>query len=276
MNPPSAFTPDLAAYFARIGYTGPRTPTRATLDGILAAHASSIPFENLAILLGRPISLEPADVEQKLVHAMRGGYCFEQNTLLLLVLTALGFHVTPLSARVRLLLPREFTPPRTHLFLKVMIDGVPWLADVGVGSGSLSGAIRLDRDEEQPTPHEPRRLTHENGLHFHQIKLGDTWSDVYEFTGEEMHPIDREVASWWTSTNPGSKFHQTLMAARTGLDGTRYGIRNREFTHRRGAEILERHDIATPEELLEVLAQNFGLHFPAGTRFGPPGSPWPS
>ena len=26
--------------------------------------------------------------------------------------------------------------------------------------------------------------------------------------------------------------------------------------------------------LLAVLAKQFGLHFPAGTRFGPPGSPW--
>ena len=274
--PPPAFTPDLDAYFARIGYTGPREPTRATLDGILAAHASAIPFENLAVLLGLPINLEPAAIERKLVHEKRGGYCFEQNTLLLHVLAALGYTVTPLSARVRLLLPREFTPPRTHLFLRVEIDGVPWLADVGVGSGSLTGAIRFDREGEQPTPHEARRLTSEGGIRYHQIKLGEEWSDVYEFTGEEMHLIDREVANWWTSTNAGSKFRQNLMAARAGPDGTRFGLRNREFTHRRGAAILERRELATPEELLEVLAQHFGLHFPAGTRFGPPGSPWPA
>lgn len=276
MNPPSDFVPDLDAYFARIGYAGPRAPTRATLDGILAAHASAIPFENLDVLLGRPISLEPAAIERKLVHAKRGGYCFEQNTLLLHVLAALGYRVTPLSARVRLLLPREVTPPRTHLFLRVEIDGVPWLADVGVGSGSLTAAIRFDREDEQPTPHEPRRITREGGLCFHQIKLGEVWSDVYEFTGEVMHPIDREVANWWTSTNPGSKFRQNLMAARSGPDGTRFALRNGEFTHRRGAAILERRDLATPEELLAVLAQHFGLHFPAGTRFGPPGSPWPT
>ncbi len=275
MNPPPVFTPDLDAYFARIDYTGSRDPTRATLDGILAAHASSIPFENLAVLLGLPINLEPAAIERKLVHAKRGGYCFEQNTLLLHVLAALGYRVTPLSARVRLLLPRGFTPPRTHLFLRVEIDGVPWLADVGVGSGSLTAAIRFDHEGEQPTPHETRRLTSEGGIRFHQIKLGDEWSDVYEFTGEEMHLIDREVANWWTSTNAGSKFRQNLMAARSGPDGTRFGLRNREFTHRRGAAILERREIATPEELLAVLAQHFGLHFPAGTRFGPPGSPWP-
>ena len=66
------------------------------------------------------------------------------------------------------------------------------------------------------------------------------------------------------------------MVARAGLDGTRRTINNREFTHRRGAEILEQCEITGPDKLLEMLAQEFDLHFPAGTRFGPPGSVWPS
>src|SRR5438034_6703222 len=47
----------LAAYFARIGYAGPREPSLATLRGIVAAHATSIPFENLEVLLGRGVKL---------------------------------------------------------------------------------------------------------------------------------------------------------------------------------------------------------------------------
>ena len=274
MNPP--FAPDLDAYFARIGYTGPREATLTTLHAVLHAHVSSIPFENLDVLLGRGIDLDPAAIEQKLVHGKRGGYCFEQNTLLLHVLTALGYLVTPLSARVRLLRPREFTPPRTHLFLRVELDGVPWVADAGVGSASLTTCIRLDLASEQATAHEPRRITREDGRSFHQIRLGEDWSDVYEFTGEAMPPIDRELANWWTSTNPGSKFCQSLAVARSGPDGTRYAIRDREFVYRCGATTLEQIAITTPEQLLAVLAQHFGLHFPAGTRFGGPGKAWPT
>jgi len=33
--------------------------------------------------------------------------------------------------------------------------------------------------------------------------------------------------------------------------------------------------IGSPEELLLVLAERFGLAFPPETRFGSPGSPWP-
>lgn len=269
-------SPDLDAYFARIGYAGPREPTLATLHAIAGHHAAAIPFENLDVLLNRPPRLDPSSLEAQLVHARRGGYCFQQNGLLLHILGTLGFAVRPLSARVRLQRPRDFIPPRTHLFVRVELAAGPWIVDCGVGSFSLTAAIRLVEDLEQATPHEPRRIVREGGSFFHQVKVGGEWTDVCEFTGEEMPLIDRELANWWTSTNPASGFRQRLTAARAGLDGTRRAILNREFTHRRGPEILTQREIASPEELLDVLAEHFGLHFPAGTRFGPPDSPWPA
>jgi N-hydroxyarylamine O-acetyltransferase len=102
---------NLDAYFARIGYEGPREPTLAVLPALSAAHTRSIPFENLDVLLGRPIKLEIDAIFQKLVCDRRGGYCFEQNGLLLHVLDELGFQVAPLSARVRWQRPRDFIPP---------------------------------------------------------------------------------------------------------------------------------------------------------------------
>lgn len=268
--------PDLDTYFTRIGYTGPRDPTLETLHSICAAHAASIPFENLDVLLGRPISLEPSALFQKLVHDRRGGYCFEQNGLLLLVLTRLGFRAAPLSARVRWQRPRDFTPPRTHVFLRIELDGTSWLADVGVGSGSLTAAIRLDpTGAEQATPHEPRRIVHEDGRYFHQMKLGADWADLCEFTLEEMPLIDRELANWYTSAHPQSHFKNRLIAARARPDGRRLAVLNHEFTRRERDGRAETRPIASPDELLQILAEHFGLTFPAGTRFGPPGSPWP-
>src|SRR5688572_2362429 len=97
---------DLDAYLARIGLTGKIAPDFETLQAVARQHATTIPFENLDVLLGRPISLEPAALLQKLVHGKRGGYCFEQNNLLLLALRAIGYDVTPLGARVRWQIPR--------------------------------------------------------------------------------------------------------------------------------------------------------------------------
>jgi N-hydroxyarylamine O-acetyltransferase len=272
----ASFPFDLDAYFNRIGYTGPRTPTLETLHAITARHATAIPFENLNVLLGRGISLDASAVFQKLVHDRRGGYCFEQNSLLLAALETLGFRVTPLSARVRWQRPREFTPPRTHLFVRVDIDGERWMTDVGVGGLSLTSALRLETGGEQTTPHDVRRIVREGSRFFHQVQLGNEWHDVCEFTGEEMPVIDRELANWYTSAHPQSHFRSRLLVARAGDDGERYTLLNNEFSIRRRGEPADSRQIASPSELLEILATHFGLHLPSGTRFGPAGSPWPS
>lgn len=267
-------TPHLDAYFARIRYAGPRDPTLATLRGIVFQHVTNIPFENINVLLGLGISLDPRTVEQKLVHDRRGGYCFEQNGLLLRVLTALGFTAEPLSARVRLQQPRDFTPPRTHLFLKVTINGVPWLADTGVGGFSPTAPLRIDTEAAQETHHGAHRVVHEDGVFFHQAMTKDGWSDVYEFTGECMPEIDRTLANWWTSTSPESKFRNSLLVALALPDGTRAGIMNRSLVRRRAGDIVEASDIGSPQELLTLLDQTFGLRFAAGTRLDGPQCEW--
>jgi N-hydroxyarylamine O-acetyltransferase len=275
LSPVSAAS-DLDAYFARIGYDGPRAPTLATLHAITAAHTSSIPFENLSILMGEAIDLEIDAVMRKLVHARRGGYCFEQNGLLLHVLGALGFEVTPLGARVRLDRPRDFIPPRTHVFLRVDVEGEPWITDVGVGGVSLTSAIRLDTEAEQTTPHDCRRIVRDSGRLFHQVRFGDDWQDVCEFTLEEMPPVDRELGNWFTSAHPRSHFKNRLIVARAASDGSRLTLLNDELKIRRRGAAAEKRLVATADELLDVLGRHFGLSFPPGTRFGPAGSPWPT
>ena len=266
---------DLDRYFARIGHRGSRAPTLATLNEIVRAHVEAIPFENLDVLLGRRIDLDLAAIERKLIHDRRGGYCFEQNALLLAVLEALGYQARPLSARVRHQRPRDYTPARTHLFLRVELD-TSWLADVGVGSMSPTSALRLDTSEPQPTPHETRRLIREGGVMFHQLQYGEEWHDVYEFTLEEMPPIDREVASWYTSTHPASHFRSRLWVARSLPDGARLSLLNRQLTVRRRDGSADHRMLASPDELLAVLAEQFGLVFAPGTRFACEGLDWPA
>ena len=125
------FTPNLDAYFARIGYAGPRTATPEVLRAIHAAHARAIPYENLDILLGREIRIDLASIERKLVHQKRGGYCFEQNCLLAAALRALGFRVTPCISRVRWQVPNDVVTPLTHLVLLVDCADRRFLSDVG-------------------------------------------------------------------------------------------------------------------------------------------------
>lgn len=267
---------DLEAYLARIGYAGPREATAAVLTAVHAAHARTIPFENLDILLGRTIATDLPAVTRKLVHDRRGGYCFEQNALLGAALRALGFEVAPLLGRVRWQVPADVATPLVHQVLRVTpADAGPRLADVGFGSMSLTRPLRLVEDEEQLSGLEPRRLVRRGPLLAHQARLGETWGDVYTFAPEPVAEVDLELGNWYACAHPQSAFRHQLRASLT-LDDRRHTLLNRDLTVRHADGRVERRVIADADELLAVLAGYFGLHFPAGTRFAlRPDVPWP-
>ncbi len=259
---------DLDRYFRRIGYTGPTTPTAATLHALTRAHAQSIPFENVDVLLDRPIRLGPDALYRKLVLAHRGGYCFEQNGLFLEVLRDLDFEARPLRAAVRIDEPDRSVPTgHTHLALEVRLDGESWLTDVGFGSSSLTRALRLVPDIEQVTPHDTRRLVQADGRWFHQILHGGTWTDVYAFAGESMPLSDRRIANWYTSTYPDSKFRHELMVAIALPDGGRATLHNHQLTLREADGSVRQRSIAGMPALLDVLRERFGIDLPTGTHF---------
>jgi N-hydroxyarylamine O-acetyltransferase len=263
MSPGGEVALDLDAYLGRIGYAGNLAPTPAVLEGLHLAHATSIPFENLDIQLGRPIRLDLGSIQAKLVGARRGGYCFEQNKLFGAVLERIGFRVRTLLARVRLGASRVL--PRTHMIL--LVDGTdgPVLADVGFGTGGLLHPIPLSAGPEVRQFAWSFRMAQEPGLWVLQTQEGDAWQDLYAFSLEPQHPVDFEMSNWYTSTHPDSRFVQTLTAQRSAPEA-RFLLRNRVLIVIRGSQTLTR-TVEDDEELLRVLSENFGLDFPPGTRF---------
>jgi N-hydroxyarylamine O-acetyltransferase len=254
---------DLDAYFGRTGYAGDRLPTWAVLEGLHLAHATHIPFENLDVLLGRPIRLDPEGLQAKLVHGRRGGYCFEQNMLFSLVLEQLGFQVTRLAARVRFGATRLL--PRTHMLLRVDVEGTPWLADVGFGGEGLLHPVPLEPGRVVRQYAWTYRVHDESGVWVLQSRRGEDWLDLYAFTPEPQLPVDYEVASYYTATHPDSIFRRMLTAQRPTPEA-RYILRNRELTVDRG-DAVEKFPVADGDELLRVLAECFGLEMPPLTRF---------
>ena len=136
---------DLDGYFRRIGHVGATEPTLSTLAALQAQHALQIPFENLDPLLGRSVRLDAASLQEKLVRQGRGGYCFEHNTLLRMVLEALGFAVTVYAARVLYRRALESVPPRTHMLLRAELPEGSFLVDVGFGGCTPSDAAGVGR-----------------------------------------------------------------------------------------------------------------------------------
>ncbi|GMV61928.1 MAG: arylamine N-acetyltransferase [Parvibaculum sp.] len=251
-------TLDLDAYFSRIGYDGPRTPTLDTLKAIHYAQAVSIPFENLDVLAKRPIHLDPASLQKKLVTEKRGGYCFEVNALFAAVLKELGFDVTTLIGRVRWMAPEEADTARSHMLMRVELPEGPFLADVGFGGLTMTGPIRFETGAEQETPHEPRRLLeHEDGLEL-QAKIAGGWTQIYRFTLEPHRRTDYEVASWYTATHPSSIFVQFLLAGRP-QEGKWLLLFNREFKIRGLDGKAETRVLDSADEIAEVLDSYFGI-----------------
>ena len=255
---------DLDAYCRRIGYTGPRTATLSTLRDVLRLHPAAIPYDAIDARLGVPIELAPAAVDAKLIGARRGGYCFEQNTLLLRVLLALGFHAEPLSARPRWRRPAHEHVARTHMAVRVHLDGRRWLADVGFGSCMLTAPLDLGLSGPQQTIHEPARVVPLEGESRVERLLGGEWLPLYDLLLAPQKPIDLQAANWLISKHPASSFHRNLVVSRT-QDEVRHVLVNTRLTTRRaGAEVEHRELDAAGLE--QSLVEDFGIPMQANFR----------
>lgn len=261
LYPRTAPAIDLEAYFRRIGYTGERAPNLATLKAIHARHAEAIAFENLDPLAGWPVRLDLDSLQRKLVLGGRGGYCYEQNLLFGGALAALGFEVTGLAARVLWRAPEGAINPRTHMLLRVDLARGPHIADVGFGGLTLTGPLRLEPDVEQATPHEPFRLLEADGGFVMQAKVRDAWISLYRFDLQEQLLPDYELANWYLSHHPQSRFVTGLLAARPAAD-RRYALLDNELAVHHLNGPTEKRILASAAELRETLERDFLLTLP--------------
>ena len=81
---------DWKQYLKRINYVGQTDPDLQVLKELQTKHLLSVPFENLDIHLGIPISLRIPDIFEKVVLRRRGGFCYELNGLFIELLHAPG------------------------------------------------------------------------------------------------------------------------------------------------------------------------------------------
>jgi N-hydroxyarylamine O-acetyltransferase len=253
---------DLSAYFDRIGYGGPATPTQAVLAALQKLHPATIAFEGVDVFLGRPVDISAAAVERKLIGRKRGGYCFEQNGLFRRVLLALGFDVTSLIGRVMWRdAPDAPLRPRTHMALKVRIRGDDWLADVGFGGSTLTAPLLWMYDTSQRTPHASYRLVRYGGDTALEQETEEDgakiWRRAYSMSPDPQIEADYEPANWFTSTHPDSWFRHNLVCA-LSPEGRRLNLFNNRLTVRPSNAEPEQH-ILDAEGLERCLVEDFGL-----------------
>ncbi|WP_196776847.1 arylamine N-acetyltransferase family protein [Haloechinothrix halophila] len=240
------------AYLARIGARRPSAATPDTLRELHERHLNAVPFENLAIHLGEPISLAADALHDKIVRRRRGGFCYELNGAFALLLRALGFDVSLLAAKVY----RDdgtLGPPFDHLALRVDC-GESWLVDVGFGRHTRH-PLRLASDAPQRDP---------EGV-FRVADAPDGDSDVY--AGDKpvyrLEPRPRELRDfgptcWWQSTSPESHFTRSVTCSLPTASG-RVTLSGNRLVETIDGERKET-TLASNAEILATYQSRFGIH----------------
>jgi len=208
-------------YLQRLGLDADLPPTVGSLVAIHRAHAQTIPYENLATMLGRPPSVVPADSLARVAATGRAGYCFHQNGALECVLLDLGYVVERRHGHVWTLPEHRHDTSLNHLVL--VVTGLPtatnpggrWWPDVGLGEGFLDPVPLVDGEVvDGPFRFAVGGVTpgRQGGWSFANDPTGS-------FTGLEVRPLDagsEAVAAGHTalSTPPDGVFTKVLVVQR--------------------------------------------------------------
>lgn len=255
---------NLDAYRRRIGLEGPVAPTLETLSRVVARHARAIAFENIEVLAGRVPALDGEALQRKMLSARRGGYCFEQNSLLREALMAMGFTVRRLEARVRAGVPADVHTGRTHMALRVTLEGDDHLVDVGFGSQAPTAPLRLVPDVEQPAGSGRYRFVAHDGEMLLQAQGPDGWADCYRLAAREPLPVDLEIANWYVATHPRAMLRHNVLLGRA-VEGGRLRLFNRTLSvFRPETAAPEVQQLQSRAEFADVLAEGFGLEVQPG------------
>jgi N-hydroxyarylamine O-acetyltransferase len=237
-------TATTGAYLRRLGVERPARPTPDALRELHLRHLRTVPFENLSVHLGEEVVLDEKRLVDKVVGAGRGGFCYELNGAFAALLTALGYDVTLLAARVygeggRLGIPYD------HLALRVRTDdGGDWLADVGFGS-HFHLPLAFGERGEQP-----------DAADLDVLREG---RPVYRLETRPRALADFTAGAWWHRTSPHSHFTRSLVCSRVTEDGGRITLSGRRLTLTAPDGTRRERETGSDAEVLGIYRDEFGI-----------------
>ncbi len=241
-------------YLARIGHAPVDEPTTAALASLQDAHVRTVPFENLDIHLGWPLSLDLADLADKVIDRRRGGFCYELNGLFCALLASLGFDAWLVEARVRNA-DGSLGPRFDHARILVAASDGPWLVDVGTGV-SPRGPIRLD-DAAQRVGHARFRVREVDGRYDSDVDADGGWVQGWSFEPTARALDEFRPRCRYHERSPDSHFtHKPICTLVT--DEGHVTLADRELITTDGHG---RHE-APVDDPLAVLAERFGIAVP--------------
>jgi N-hydroxyarylamine O-acetyltransferase len=264
----------LLSYLSRVGLPASLAsapPTPDLLATLMAAQSRAIPFENLDVVLRRPISTHVVDVSAKLLGTpRRGGYCFEQYNLLSAALSCFGFEVDPLLCRVRWNKRPDEATAFTHVALRVATPKrEAFLVDVGFAGTNSISPVPFGGDASALPEGTFRVLdgATATGYSTLQMELRGEFRDLYMWrSGEVASSADLAQSNFWSYAAPSARFTNEFFAARVVGDARHYIIND---VHRiratldSGAAVTEE-VVRDAAHLARLLSDVFGIDAPAG------------
>lgn len=170
------------AYLDRLGIEGIPDTSLESLDELVYAHHTHIPFETIAIhRSGETPDLSIDTLYSKIITEGKGGYCFELNKLFQALLDSLGFETRPVLCRA--ICGREARMPINHRGMLVTISGEDHFVDVGFGGPMPAGPMSIEHGDPQDI----------HGDIFMACDGDNGWINIDRYTKAKADPFDDDI-----------------------------------------------------------------------------------
>ncbi|MEJ7541985.1 arylamine N-acetyltransferase [Staphylococcus intermedius] len=216
-----------------------------------------VPFENLDVQNGVPISTDLDDLYHKIVEQGRGGYCYEVNTFFAAYLASKGYETHFLPATIH-------TPnggrslEDSHLTLAVVIDGETYIADVGFGSLPVKAIHVTDDGHDTVQDVSGKyRAVRENGMIAVQNEVEGEWQTKFEAKAQPKTLDYFDDKLEYNQHNPKSLFVRSLIVTmptatgRVTMSQDYLTITDQDGKHKTPV---------TPDNYQQLLQKYFGIH----------------
>lgn len=256
LNGPKMTQQQMETYLHRIGLSNPVPLTVEGLGELQLAHKLTVPFENLDIVAGRPLSLDLDHLYEKIVLRRQGGVCAELNTLYNWLLYSLGFLVTSYNARM--LTPDTYLF-RRHRILAVEIQGQTYTTDVGFATENARCPLLLEEGLVQNDGHCDYRYQWEDFFGWVQCQRrpGRDWERIQAFALEPQVDRDFDPVLFFFEKSPTSNMNQFPRPSIYTREGM-LALRRHVFQVERQGNV-DQATPTTPEEELRLIREVFHL-----------------
>ncbi|NOU51175.1 arylamine N-acetyltransferase [Pseudoalteromonas sp. JBTF-M23] len=236
-------------YLENLNLTAP-IGSFALVEQLQQQHLATYSFSSINAMQGAYLPIDAESLFDRLITKRQGGYCFEHNRIMYLVLEALGYDVKLALARV--MLNGRADNPRTHRVTLLNFAQKTYTVEVGFGVKAPIMPIEINRNQVVI-----------EGVNQYQVLCSEGFATISQIAPEtislyqidlaEVFEGDCEVGHFYSHQHFEAAFVNNLVVSRIE-GGQRYLIRNDSFIHtneQTGVQTQQTiHDISQLKNLL--------------------------